>query len=139
MCDRCKSILIGYKIEHEIYYCPLLKSGYCGICLSYGHSPMTCPDIISMETGQAQNLEQLIPPALLQLYHIRTITPLPNCNKIILKNNSIPIMEVVNSHVDIKSILKLHGVSVSGKNKEDRIRVQRLAESLNRKLIWVDN
>lgn len=76
MCERCRSVLIGYSHKHSPEECPLLDVAYCPICSCRGHYLSECPCYDTLDKAQPRYLEQLIPRTLLNQYKISTLTPI---------------------------------------------------------------
>ena len=115
--------------------CPLLRASYCGICARSGHARINCPDKQVMECGTVQYLEQLIPPSVLDTYNIQTRTPLPS--HLVVKAKEDWLLEVPDNEKDIRVVLMNHGKSLSTRAKENRVRLERLADELGRKLVYL--
>lgn len=135
MCPNCKDILGRGYPKHQPANCPLLTSSYCGICASYGHTTGMCPDEKVLELRIPQFMEQLIPPSALMSYGITTITPLPDIKE--KRHLPDPALEVYDTDRNIRAILMNYDKPISGKAKENRLRIQRLADELGRRLIYL--
>ena len=85
MCENCKNILGSCVRPHTIKCCPLMKSSYCTMCSSYGHTYIKC----RLKSSDVEFLEQLIPPSILQTNEILTNTPIlrGSCTKEYVKKN----------------------------------------------------
>ena len=136
MCSKCKDVLIGFKIKHEPSECPLMRSSYCSVCASYGHTTLECTDGDVLAYRKPQFVEQLIPPSIIRSYNITTRTPLVNPAKEDEKK-CLPSLEVVDSVKCIRAMLMNHNIPISGKMKENRNRLERLADEIERKLIYL--
>ena len=136
MCSKCKNILIGWMGgPHPTSACPVVQSSYCGICASYGHTVGECPDDAILENRVPKYVEQLIPSVLMNTYNIKTRTPLPTNPD--LKAIHEPVLEVKDLDKDIRAILLNYNIQPSGKKKELRIQIKKVADDLNRKLVFI--
>lgn len=135
MCSNCKDVLKGCKIPHQAFNCPLVSSSYCGICASYGHITRMCPDEKVLELRVPQYMEQLIPPSALQAYNITTRTSIEHL--VDRKPIHEPVLEVYDTDRNIRAILMNYDKPISGKVKENRLRIQRLADELGRRLVYL--
>lgn len=136
MCSKCKDVLIDFKIQHDPSVCPLLRGSYCSVCASYGHTTISCPDQETLSNRKPQFVEQLISPSLLETYKITSRTPLAD-DTIESKGRYDPVLEVYDNDRYIRAILMNYNKAISGKVKENRIRLQGLADELGRKLIFL--
>jgi len=135
MCSKCKTVLIGWKGgPHPIKFCPVTQSSYCGICASYGHTVGDCPDDAILKERVPRFVEQLLPASLLLQYDIKTKTPLPNVTTTVVHE---PVLEVKDLDKDIRAILLNHNIQPSGKKKELRHQIKRLADDMKRKLVFI--
>jgi hypothetical protein len=135
MCSNCKDILVGFQLKHESSVCPLKQSTYCGICALYGHTTINCIDEEVLELRKPNYIEQLIPPSIREEYNIKTKTKIQI--KIQIKPKYEPVLEVINNDKYIRAILQNNNITISGKAKENRLRLQKLAEELGRKLLFI--
>lgn len=94
-----------------------------------------CPDGEVLEHRKPEFIEQLIPTSLLDIYNIQSTTPLVN-KDVEIKPKYEPVLDVYDTDKNIRAILMNHGKSISNKPKENRLRLQRLADELGRKLIY---
>ena len=134
MCSRCAHL--GYKLKHDSFVCPYISSLYCGICASYGHTSYSCTDSEVLEQREPQFVEQLIPPSLRDALGIQTKTPLPKVPSE-LKAKYEPVLEVHDTDRNIRALLMNYNKPISGKAKENRLRLQKLADELGRKLVYL--
>ena len=136
MCSNCKKILVGWMGgAHPTTACPVAQSSYCGICASYGHTVGECPDHAVLEHRVPQYVEQLIPHGLMVAYNIKTRTPLP-VNPV-LKPIHEPVLEVKDIDKDIRAVLLNYNIQPSGKKKELRIQIKKVADDLKKKLVVI--
>jgi hypothetical protein len=82
-----------------------------------------------------QYVEQLLPASLVEAYGIQTRTPLPNVD-VEIKSPYKPALEVYDSDKVIRATLMNYGKPYSGKMKENRLRLQKLADELGRELLY---
>lgn len=134
MCTKCKDVLKSFQIAHTVADCPLLQTSYCGICASYGHCMSECPAEESWKHREPEYVEQLLPSHLLSQYNITTKTPLPDK---VWTRVAQPILEVKDDDVHVRAVLRNHDKQISGKDKENRIRLQKLADELGQKLVYL--
>lgn len=134
MCSNCAGI--GPKTKHDPMACPLTSASYCSICASYGHTTMKCPDSSVITLRKPQFVEQLIPPSMLETYGITSRTPLANPTAERRPKHE-PVLEVMESDKHIRAVLMNYSKQPSQKLKENKIRIQRLADELGRKLIFL--
>ena len=121
------------------------KARYCGLCASYGHSPIGCPDTASRAYREPHCLEQLIPPSLLAEFDIRSYTPLFS-QKIIDAPRTV-IMEVPETEEAIRAALIAAGekpmiCQEKGRREkremmENKKKLQKIADILGKKLVYV--
>lgn len=135
MCTKCKDILIRAVERHNPMMCPIMRSSYCSICSCYGHTTLDCPDEAVLEHRVPEFVEQLIPHSIRDMYSITTKTPL--IHAIIDNNKAKPVLEVYDTDKSIRTILMNYNKPFSGKAKENRIRIQHLADELGRKLVFI--
>lgn len=81
-------------------------------------------------------LEQLIPGSLLDAYGIMTVTPLPDPS-IELQPAYTPVLEVIEKDKNIRAILLNYGKSDKGALKDLKIRLQKLADEIQQKLVYI--
>lgn len=136
MCSNCKDILGKKTLKHDPAYCPVAQSSYCGICAKYGHTTLRCPDKEAIHYRKPVCLEQLIPGSILDAYGICSYTPLPDPN-VELEPAYTPVLEVIDSEKHIKAILQNHNKPDRGSIKDLRTRLQKLADELHKKLVYV--
>lgn len=134
MCTKCKDVLKGFQIVHNIADCPLMKTSYCSVCASYGHCTNDCPDEEVWVHREPQYLEQLLPTSALCRYNITTKTPLPTPK---FTRKPQPVMEVKDDDTHVRAILRNHGKQIAGRDKENRLRLQKLADELGQKLVFL--
>ncbi len=149
MCERCRSILIGYSRKHTPDDCPLLNVAYCPCCNMYGHYLSQCRDTEMLENAQPKYVEQLIPHTQMVQYGIHSLTPLPSNTR---DDESMishqwyppahePVLSVRYDAEEIKSVLHKYKVEFNekGKKEENVLLLEKLAKRLGRKLIWAKN
>lgn len=136
MCTKCKDILIRPVEKHNPMMCPIMRSSYCSICSAYGHTTLDCPDDAVLTHRVPEFLEQLIPHSVLDMYGITTKTPLIH-GIIEEKEKQKAVLEVYDTDKSIRTILMNYNKPFSGKAKENRIRIQHLADELGRKLVFI--
>ena len=136
MCSNCKDAIRGFQIKHNPMLCPLTAASYCGICATYGHTTLLCPDGDIIQHRKPEFIEQLIPTNLIDTYGIDTMTPLVNKDASI-KCAYEPVLEVYDTDQNIRATLMRHGKQVGNKMKENRVRLQKLADELKRKLLYI--
>ena len=136
MCTKCKDILIRAVQKHSPMTCPIVRSSYCSICSAYGHTTLDCPDETVLEHRVPEFMEQLIPHSILDMYSIKSRTPLLEKPNIDLEKPKA-ILEVYDTDKCIRTILMNYNKPSSGKAKENRIRMQHLADELGRKLVFM--
>lgn len=134
MCTICKDVLRGFK-KHTPFLCPLSQSSYCGICASYGHCTDNCTDTHVLQNRVPVYLEQLLSPSVLESYSIRSRTPLHEQGT--EKQIHDSVLEVMDSDKHIRAILMNYSKQISGKAKENRIRIQKLGDEIGRKIVFV--
>lgn len=134
MCTKCQDILKGFQLIHSVADCPLVQTSYCGACASRGHSTSECPDPQIWKHREPEYLEQLLPVSIMTQYNITTKTPLPTRQWTRMQQ---PIMEVKDDDVHVRAILRNHDKQISGRDKENRVRLQKLADELGQKLVFV--
>jgi hypothetical protein len=93
-----------------------------------------CPDTQSWVHREPEYLEQLLPSNILCQYNITTKTPLPEKR---WSRVPQPILEVKDDDVHVRAILRNHDKQISGIDKENRIRLQKLADELGQKLVYL--
>ena len=93
-----------------------------------------CPDSKILEERVPRYVEQLIPASLMVTYDIKTRTPLP---KVTVEPIHEPVLEVKDLDKDIRAILLNYNIQPSGKKKELRHQLKRLADDLKRKLVFI--
>jgi hypothetical protein len=133
MCSICKTILIGFGIEHEESNCPLRTSRYCSFCASYGHLTKSCPAKPSKMFREPIFIEQLIPSSLLQEYKITSktlIKPLP-------LNEPQNLLEIQDDDKAIMEYLKSQSLKISKKSKDNRLTLEEYAKKQNRRLVYL--
>ena len=144
-CTSCRAVLGRLVKAHAVDACPLRKGRYCGLCAIYGHSPTSCPDIVTQAYRKPHLMEQLIPASVLMEYNIQTQTP--------LKNARIPemprkfIMEVPENESAIRAAILAAGekpmiCQEKGKREkkemlENKKKLQKIADAAGRKLVFV--
>lgn len=136
MCTKCKDILIRAVQKHSPMTCPIVRSSYCSICATYGHTTLDCPDEAVLEHRVPEYVEQLIPHSILDMYNIKSRTPLLN-KPTVDPDKPKAILEVYDTDKCIRTILMNYNKPFSGKAKENKIRIQHLADELGRKLVFV--
>jgi hypothetical protein len=136
MCSICKDILGKKTLKHDIAYCPIAQSSYCGICARYGHTTLHCPDKETIHYRTPVCLEQLIPWTVLDAQGIMSFTPLPT-PYVEDEPKYVSVMEVVDTEKNIKAILQNHNKQDRGSIKELRSRLQKLADELQKKLVYL--
>ena len=136
MCTKCQDIIRGCKVKHQPMHCPLMAASYCGICATYGHTTMMCPDTQVLEHRKPEFIEQLIPTSILDAYNIQTTTPLANKDTE-MKSRHEPVLEVYDTDKNIRAILMNYNKPIANKSKDNRIRIQKLADELGRKLVYL--
>jgi hypothetical protein len=149
MCERCRSILIGYSRKHTCDECPLMSVAFCPNCNMYGHYLSQCQDMEMMENAQPKYVEQLIPHTRLSHYGIHTLTPLPSNMRGDEKLASHqwyppahePVLSVRYEADEIKSTLHKYKVDFNekGKKEDNALLLEKLAKRLGRKLVWAKN
>lgn len=133
MCSKCPDI--SHACKACKWQAALRAASYCGICAIYGHTTLMCPDGDVLEHRKPEFIEQLIPTSLLDTYNIQSMTPLVN-KDVEIKPKYEPVFDVYDTDKNIRAILMNHGKSISNKPKENRLRLQRLADELGRKLVY---
>jgi hypothetical protein len=105
MCENCIHILGKCVAPHAAFpnKCPLKTATYCCLCASYGHSVRDCK--LDTTYREAQYLEQLIPPSLLEENKISSNTLIKT------KMNTMPTpmkptIDAVDDPKAIRSLLK---------------------------------
>jgi hypothetical protein len=138
MCSKCEKTLGPYALStpHPVAACPLLRSSYCSVCCSYGHFTDECPDEDVCENREVQYVEQLIPYSLLEQYSITTTTPIPKSSGV-KKPRYDPVLEVIDRDKEIRQVLMDYEIVPSGKSKEIRKQLMRLANTIHRKLVFI--
>ena len=138
MCSNCKDILGKKTLKHDPAYCPIAQSRYCGICAKYGHTTLRCPDKQALYYRKPTCLEQLIPGSVLDAYGICTYTPLSE-PAIELQAAHTPVLEIIDDekNKNLKAVLQNHGKEITGTIKELRVRVQKLADELHCKVVYI--
>lgn len=134
MCDYCKT-KVKASVPHETIFCPFRASEYCGICCRYGHLTLKCPDRETLANRKALYIEQLLPFSVIEQYNIRTKTPLPqktNEYEPLSKAN----LEVLDEDRFIRAMLQNHGKPISGRPKENRVRLIKLGDELGRIVVF---
>jgi hypothetical protein len=149
MCDRCRSILIGYSRKHCPDDCPLLNVAFCPNCNMYGHYLSQCHDVDMLENAQPKYIEQLIPHSHIVDYGIHTLTPLPSnirneeafCSHQWYPESHEPVLSVRYEADEIKSTLHKYKVEFNekGKKEDNALLLEKLAKRLGRKLVWAKN
>jgi hypothetical protein len=136
MCSNCKEIYGKKMMKHDPIYCPISQSSYCGICAKYGHTTKRCPDKEAIYYRKPTCLEQLIPGSVLDAYGICSYTPLPD-PVFPMEPIHTPLLEVIDNDKNIRAILLNYSKSDKGKMKDLRLRLQKLADELDRKLVYI--
>jgi hypothetical protein len=149
MCERCRSILVGYSRKHSPDECPLLSVAFCPNCAMYGHYLSQCKDMEMLENAQPKYIEQLIPHTQISQFRIHTLTPLPSNmhNEDQLTSNQWypanhdAILSVRYEADEIKSTLHKYKVEFNekGKKEDNAHLLENLAKRLGRKLVWAKN
>lgn len=149
MCDRCRSILVGYSRKHTPDECPLLDVAYCPNCNMYGHYLSQCKDMEMLENAQPKYLEQLIPHTRIAQYGIHSLTPLPSnirgdeclTSRQWYPEAHEPVLSVRYEADEIKSTLHKYKVEFNdkGKKEDNALLLEKLAKRLGRKLVWAKN
>ncbi len=149
MCERCRSILIGYSRKHTSDNCPLLTVAFCPNCNMYGHYLSQCKDVDMLENAQPKYVEQLIPHTHIAQYGICSLTPLPSNmheDDPPTRNQWYPpahepILSVRYEADEIKSTLHKYKMEFNekGKKEENALLLEKLAKRLGRKLVWAKN
>jgi hypothetical protein len=144
-CRQCLTVLGKLVKPHTTESCPLIKSSYCGLCASYGHTQMGCPDLLTQAFREPQYLEQLVAPSLLEQYGITSRTIIPSCPITAVKGEHL--MEIPETEDALRAALVAAGVKPmicqeKGKKEnkeliENKKRLQRVADKLGRKLIFI--
>ena len=132
----------GTHTEKE---CPIRRGSYCPLCCSNGHSPGECRDTAILGFRKPQFVEQLIPASVLELYQIRSRTPIADSDPV--TPGPEDVLEVPETEEALRATLTFYGVKPmicqeKGKTdkkeiKENKKRLQAVADSLGRKLIFV--
>lgn len=146
-CTQCRSVLGRLAKRHAPEVCPLLKGSYCGLCASYGHSPATCPDRNTRLFREPQFLEQLIPSTLLEQYGVSTLTRLALPAATLLVANGTAFLEIPETDEALRAavlaaggkpmICQEKGKKENRELKENKKRLQKLADAKGQKLIFV--
>jgi hypothetical protein len=149
MCERCRSILVGYSRKHTPDDCPLLTVAFCPNCNMYGHYLSQCKDMDMLENAQPKYVEQLIPHTYMSQFGISTLTPLPSK---IRDDETLPshqwypaahdpVLSVRYEADEIKSTLHKYKVEFNekGKKEDNALLLEKLAKRLGRKLVWAKN
>jgi len=149
MCERCRSILVGYSRKHTADECPLLSVAFCPNCNMYGHYLSQCKDMDMLENAQPKYIEQLIPHTQISQYGIQSLTPLPSnmhTDNTLISNQWYPvnheaILSVRYEADEIKSTLHKYKVDFNekGKKEDNALLLEKLAKRLGRKLVWAKN
>jgi hypothetical protein len=144
-CRQCAPILGRLVKRHTVDACPLVRGSYCGMCASYGHSPANCPDGVTRAYREPQFVEQLIPSTLMEQYGITGRTPLPGIQR--PERAKEWLLEVPETDEGLRAALVAAGVKPmicqeKGKKEnreinENKKRLQKLADRLGRKLIFL--
>lgn len=121
--------------HHTTFQCPLSKLQYCGICCCYGHLQQQCPNEEAKQHREVEYVEQLVPPALLHTYGIKTLTPVSST--VLPKKKANPIMEVVNSEKEIRQILINHGLTPLGKMNANRKLLNQIAVQEGKTIVYL--
>jgi hypothetical protein len=82
-------------------------------------------------------MEQLIPHTMLQAYGITSTTPLEK-GRIAKRNKFEPVLEVEDSDKAIRAVLMNYYVQPSGKMRENRRLLQKIADQEKRKLVYIN-
>ncbi len=135
MCSNCKSIYGRKAFKHEPINCPIQY--YCGICArTCNHTTLKCPDANALRYRKPTCVEQLIPGSVLDAYGICSFTPLPD-PLFEMEPLHTPVLEVVDTDKDIRAKLTQYGKSDKGKMKDLRTRLNKVADDLGLKLVYV--
>ena len=145
-CTSCKEIMGSFAFGHTEEECPIRRGSYCNLCCANGHSPAECKDSVILGFREPQFLEQLVAPSLLETYGITTMTPISgkSISPVIATDD---ILEVPETDEALRTILTFYGVKPmicqeKGKAdkkeiKENKKRLQKVADGLGRKLVFV--
>lgn len=145
-CTSCKEIMGSFAVGHTEEECPIRRGSYCNLCCANGHSPAECKDSVILGFREPQFLEQLVAPSLLETYGITTMTPISgkSISPVIATDD---ILEVPETDEALRTILTFYGVKPmicqeKGKAdkkelKENKKRLQKVADGLGRKLVFV--
>lgn len=143
-CTACKAIMGSFARGHTEDVCPIRRGSYCNLCCSYGHAPAECRDSAILADRQPRFLEQLIAPSLLEMYGIHTRTPLESRHTVVPATDDI--LEVPETEEALRTILRAYNVDPmicqkKGREdkkelKENKKRLQKLADSLGRRLVF---
>ncbi len=121
----------------------------CPICGKQGHYLSECPCNDMKDYAQPRYLEQLIPPTILRMYNISTLTPietnhtleepLPSQRWYPLKKE--PYIILPRRADDIKKELKRHRVAFneSAGMENHLLLLENFARKHQRKIIWIQN
>lgn len=149
MCERCRSILIGYSRKHTEDECPLLNVAYCPSCNMYGHFLSQCKDTEMLENAQPKYIEQLIPHTKIASFGIHSLTPLPSNmrdDECLMSHQWYPpghepTLSIRYDAEEIKSTLHKYKVEFNekGRKEDNALLLEKLAKRLGRKLIWAKN
>ena len=111
-CSHCKAIVGLIRTHPAGILCPVAASLRCSGCSCYGHTTDSC-DVITHVTRPTY-LEELIPPDLVELYGINTLTPIdyPSASEITLEDAEREIgegciIEIRHGSLSDGSIVKL--------------------------------
>lgn len=129
---------------HTEDVCPIRRGSYCNLCCAYGHAPAECRDSAILADRQPRFLEQLVAPSLLEMYGIHTRTPLEGATPLLTATDDI--LEVPETEEALRTILRAYNVDPmicqkKGREdkkeiKENKKRLQKLADSLGRRLVF---
>ena len=145
-CFACAPILGRLVKAHGANACPLVRSRYCGMCASYGHTPSNCPDVTTRNFREPQFMEQLIPPSLIEKHKINTLTHLKSV-KVATEAPKDWLLEVPDTDEGLRAALIAAGVKpmicqAQGKKEnreitENKQRLQNVATAAGRKLVFI--
>lgn len=133
--------------KHSEDMCPIRQGSYCSLCCSRGHSPGECNDSVILEHAVPRFLEQLIPYSFIEMYGIRTQTPIPQMGSPLTPKTD-DILEVPETEEALRAILRFYDVDpmicqkkgkVDKKElKENKKRLQKVADRLGRRLVFAE-
>lgn len=145
-CFACAPVLGRLVKAHGMNACPLVRSRYCGMCASYGHTSSSCPDVTTRIFREPEFMEQLIPPSLVEKYRINTQTKL-DTERAVHSMTKEWLLEVPDTDEGLRAALIAAGVKpmicqAQGKKEnkeitENKQRLQNAATGAGRRLVFI--